>query len=386
MRDNVLTNATLQVGSISQSPAAMHPIDLSRSIPPMPPLFTPMLQRTLARLAARDDIGVLSRNSLAGGTAVDRAAARLWLRSRLQEPPDNRLIVTNGTQGALLLLFEALVGQGGLLAAEALSYGVLPQLAARAHIRVCSLDLDADGIEPSSFELTCKTHRPRALYCNPTVHNPTAIMMPAERRKTIAEIARRHAVTIIEDEPLGCLHPEAPPPMAMIAPDITWYIAGLTKGLAHGFRVAYVVGPTAVETQAVATGANRLSYWFPSPVSTAIVNDWIVSGVADRVRNAISAEAACRQQLAEEILGDHGLATQPGGLHAWLSLPPGIDRRTFAQELARDRVLVRPSDAFAIEPERNHANAIRISLSGPLDREEVERGLRIIASALECRA
>ncbi|WP_084508216.1 PLP-dependent aminotransferase family protein [Mesorhizobium sp. WSM3224] len=364
-------------------PGPQQIIDFSRSIPPLPEIFARSLQATLTELSLIDSIGLTSRNSIAGGSLTDRAAARIWLQSRLPEPiTPERLLVTNGTQSALLLLFEAIIGQGGLLAAEALSYGVLAQLAKRAHIRIAGLELDRDGIEPSFFEYTCKTRRPKALYCNPTVHNPTATVMSKARRKIIVEIARRYSVTILEDEPLGCLHPDAPEPLARIAPDITWYVAGLTKGLAHGLRIAYVVGPSERDMEVVVGEARRLSHWFPSPIATTIVNSWITSGVAEQIRQDISREAVWRQQLAEAVLSGHDMSIQHGGLHAWLLLPQRFDQNEFARKLAGNNVLVRSSDAFAVDPLANCTNAIRVSLSSPTSRDEVEHGLHLIASSL----
>ncbi|OLP62677.1 hypothetical protein BJF93_09005 [Xaviernesmea oryzae] len=379
--DAVLSHAN----ATPESLASWQAIDLSRSIPPQPSLFTPMLQESLERLACRRDIGLLLRNSTAGGTAGDRSAARLWLRSRLPlDMLDERVLVCNGTQAALLLLFEALVGQGGLLAAEALSYGVLSQLAARAHIRVCGVELDDHGIDPSSFEAVCRRHRPKALYCNPTVHNPTASIMPEDHRQAIVDIARHYGVAIIEDEPLGCLHPEAPAPIAAMAPDITWYVAGVTKGLAHGFRIAYLVGPSEREIQEIASAVGRLSYWFPSALSAAVLRDWIESGSADQIRTAISEEAKIRQKMASDILVGLDLTLREGALHGWLMLPQKLDRRELVQKLAQNNVFIRQSDAFAVEPHRRQVNAVRISLSSPLDRQDVVRGLGAIAK--ECQA
>ena len=134
----------------------------------------------------------------------------------------SRLIVTNGTQNAMLMLLRRLVGQDGLVVAERLSYGPLRILAEAAGVRLLGLDIDDDGIVPDAFEAACRADAPRALYCNPTVQNPTTAIMPESRRIAIAGIARRHGVAIIEDDALGLLHPGAPLPIAALAPDVTW--------------------------------------------------------------------------------------------------------------------------------------------------------------------
>jgi DNA-binding transcriptional MocR family regulator len=207
--------------------------------------------------------------------------------------------------------------------------------------------------------------------------------MSLERRQAIADIARRYDMSIIEDDPLGCLHPDLPPPIAVIAPDITWYVAGLTKGLAHGLRVAYLVGPNEDRTGSLLAEVTRLSHWFSAPISTLVVNDWIETGVAETVRRAIALEAGWRQRLAVAFLSDHGLVTKPGSLHGWLPLDGAIDRHAFVSRLAAMDVLVRPSDAFVVAGTSKSMNAVRISFSSPSDRDSVERGLTIIRHILD---
>jgi len=357
-------------------------IDLNRSIPPLPAIVQTHLSRTLQRLSREHDLGERFRAAPAGGTAGDRAAGALWLEPRFRSPLDpSRITVTSGTQSALLLLLEGLVGQNGLLLAEALSYGVLAPLAARAHVRLRGVAVDADGIIPEAFDAACREEPPRALYCNPTDHNPTTATMPETRRLEIAAIARRYGVAIIEDDPLGRLHPDAPRAIAALAPDVTWYIMGLTKCLAHGLRIAYLVSPDRRRMEAAIGTAMRLSYWYPAPLHAAVSTAWIGSGAAGEIAAAIADECDARQRLAFTALAGQHLAGQPAGLHVWLTLRNGVDRRTLVDRLKVAGVLVRPADLFAIG---NAAipNALRLSLSSPPHRVDVEHGLREIAKEL----
>lgn len=361
-------------------------VDFSRSIPPPAPILGECLRATLAEVAANATLASLVHNAPSGGSERDRAAGAAWLEPRFGRPvPQERIIVTNGTQNALFLLFEGLVGQGGLLLAETLTYGVIRALADLAHIRIKGVPIDDDGLIPDAFEQLCQTERPRALYCNPTDQNPTTAIVPQSRRAEIARIARHYGVPIIEDDALGRLHPGAPPPIAALAPDITWYVMGLTKCLAHGLRLAYLVGPSPTAIDGMVGVSRRLSHWFPAPLSAAVATRWIGDGTADRLCAAISDECAGRQRLAADYLADHDVATHPTGLHLWLKLQPLADRSGLVSSLKAMNVLVRPADAFAVD-ETLAPNAVRLSLSSPFDRNSVERGLQIIAAALETQS
>lgn len=357
-------------------------VDFSRSIPPLPDIVQPHLRRTLAELAQRADIDALLRVAVTTGSDVDRAAGAEWLKPRFRDAiATERICVTSGTQSALFVLLGTLVGQNNLLLSESLSYGVISLVAKHAHVRMKGLAADDDGIIPAAFEDACRNDAPKALYCNPTDQNPTTAVMPETRRLEIAAIARRYGVPIIEDDPLGRLHLDGPRPIAAIAPDVTWYIMGLTKCLAHGMRVAYVVGPSAAELARVTAPWMKLSYWAPQPLTAAVTTSWIGDGTADAISKAILEEGIARQTLAARLLAGADIAAKPTGLHSWLRLPPSVPRDVLAADLKKAGVLVRVADLFAVD-DQPVPNAIRLSLSSPLLRADVARGLGIVADRL----
>ena len=77
----------------------------------------------------------------------------------------------------------------------------------------------------------------------PTLHNPLGWVMTAADRDQLVEIARRHGLLIIEDAAYAYLAEDPPPPLAALAPEITVYVSGLSKSVATGLRVGFVVGP-----------------------------------------------------------------------------------------------------------------------------------------------
>src|SRR6202000_129867 len=98
---------------------------------------------------------------------------------------------------------------------------------------------------PEALEEAVRAHAPKAIYLNPTLQNPTTITIPERRRTAIASIARRHGVMIVEDDAYAFIPTHGPPPLAAIAPDVCWHIAGLAKCIGAGLRLAYVIAPDA---------------------------------------------------------------------------------------------------------------------------------------------
>jgi DNA-binding transcriptional MocR family regulator len=156
---------------------------------------------------------------------------------------------------------------------------------------------------------------------------------------------------------------------------------GLAKCLAHGLRLAYVVGPSAAETERVFAPARRLSYWAPAPLSAAIATRWIADGSAGQICAAIREENEFRLAIARRHLAGADLVGSAGSMHVWLRLPATLDRHALTEELARRHVRVRPAELFAVDA-APPPNAIRLSLSSPPERTDAERGLAILAAAL----
>ena len=365
------------------TPATAPAVDFSRSIPPVVPEVDRALRRGLQDLVSTNsDLGLVLRDAAAGGSPSDREAGARLLADRWGTAPDPaRILVANGTQNLVALLLAELVGRGGVLACERLTYSVLGTLARRQGVRLAGLAIDQHGIRPDAFEAACRTNPPRAVFCNPTVHNPTTAVMPHERRLQIGQIARHHGVAIIEDDVLGLLHPEAPPPVAALAPDVTWYVMGLTKCLAHGMRVAYLVAPDAVAAATLTAPVRQLSTGSPAPLSMALINRWTADGTAPWIARAIRAEAEARQAIGADLLAGADVATQPGALHVWLHMPPAWSARDFAAAIERRGVLVRTADLFSVDG-FDTPQAVRLSLASPVARRDVERGLRVVTELL----
>jgi DNA-binding transcriptional MocR family regulator len=244
-------------------------------------------------------------------------------------------------------------------------------------LRLRPLAMDEQGIVPEAFGAACADSKPKALYCTPTLHNPTTATMGAERRREIAAIAERYGVAIIEDDAYGMLPDQPCAPLAALAPDLTYYISSLSKSLSPALRIAYLVVPNA-RIAARLTANIRASTSIASPLTSAIATRWIETGSADNVLRAIRQETRERHRLLRSHLP---LAqSTPEAFHAWLPLRSTWDRHAFAAKLRSVGIGVVASDAFAVgaAPE-----AVRLGLGGVATREELEASLTVIADVLD---
>jgi DNA-binding transcriptional MocR family regulator len=360
------------------TPGPGRAVDISMNLPP---------RFEDAALEARMRAGIeeVSREGLdlflayqdPGGADWDCAAGAQWLAPRLPGVTADRIAVCPGTQGALVAVLALLAQRGDTVCVEALAYPGFLALAAHLGIHLLPVAMDGDGLLPDSFEAACKAHRLKALYCTPTFHNPTTATIPLARRKRLIEIARRYDVAIIEDDAYGALPRTPVAPLAALAPDCVYHIAGLSKCLSPALRIAYLVLPDA-RIRARTADAIRAFSGMASPLSAAIVTRWMEEGTAAAILSAIRGETAARQAIAAKLLP--AAIGNPECFHAWLKLPSGWTAGALASRARLQSVGLVTADVFA---PAKAPEAVRIGLGAPRTRAELTHGLEVLADLLQ---
>ncbi|MBJ7312918.1 PLP-dependent aminotransferase family protein [Rugamonas sp. CCM 8940] len=358
-------------------------LDLSMNIPPPPAGvdFNDMLKQGLAQVLMRSDSDMLMTYHLGGGSQAERAAGAAWLAPQFGTLDPEHIVVCPGAQSALAALILALSQPGEVILAEPTIYPGLRTAAEQLGRRVVAVPADEHGMLPDAMEYACNKHGARLVYLNPTLQNPTALSMPAERRRALAAAVQRCGASIIEDDPYWLLAADAPPPLARHAPAKVCYIATLSKCLAPGLRTAFVLLPDALLRERVLNALRSFSL-MATPLATALMAQWIHDGTAQQLLDGVRQEARARQQLAHQLLAG-GPQTPGEGIHLWLPLPSYWTARELANTARAEGLSVTPSGAFqigGIAP-----NAIRVSLGSIRERARFAAALRKLSQLLSRR-
>ncbi len=354
-------------------------IDFSLNLP-APGAGAEALAATLAAIGGSGD---LARHlDHRPGDRVDghAAAAAAWLgRLGLDTDPDE-MVVTAGAQHGLTVALLALTLPGDAVLVEALTYAPAKALARHLGLKLVPVAMDVAGLSPAALDAACRATAARTLYCLPTLHTPTTVTMPTDRRAEIAAIARTHDLTIVEDDVFGFLPPTRPPPLAQVAPERTVFVSSVSKCLAPGLRVGYLRIPA--KHRAAVRAAVHLTCWMPPPLMAEIATRWITDGTAERLNAHQRAEAETRQAIAARLLPADAISADPHGFHLWLQLPPPWRADAFRAAAERRGVRVVTAETFAVDPPQA-PQSVRLCLTHETARERVEAGLSVIAGLLE---
>jgi DNA-binding transcriptional MocR family regulator len=354
-------------------------IDLGQNVP-MPTDEAFLLTQTLRELAADERLaGELLLYQPEGGRRSHREAGARWLARMGCAVPAERVLVTQGAQHGLACVLRAVLRPGDTIFAEALSYPGIVALARQLRLNLVGIDIDDEGIVPAALERACSLLAPRALFCVPTLHNPTTATLSEARRAMIAEIAVRHHLVVIEDLVPAALLETPPVPLAARLPEHGIVISSLSKAVAPGLRIGYVQAPQDWVGKILAV--IRSDCWMTSPLAAEIAARWIVNGDVDRLIEQQRAQVAARQAIAAEVLAGWSYRTDPASAHLWLPLAEPWRAAEFSAALRQAGVLAKTADSFVIG--RGSApHAVRLSLGGARSHEALREGLQLLARTL----
>lgn len=355
------------------------PIDLSKNRV-IRDAHDPFIAEMLSALSKSADLNyLLDYYQPAEGSLRHRAVAASWLsRADFAVNPE-QVLVCSGAQHAMFVALSTLTEPGDTVLTEQVSYPGIKALANLLRLQLRSLPVDEHGLQPEAFAAACRANSGKVLYCIPTLQNPTATVMPVERRREIARLAREHDVSIIEDDVYGFLDAEAPPPIAAFAPEHTYYINSTSKSIAPGLRIGYMVAPAhAVSRNAAAISS---SMWEAAPLMAEMVTRWIEDGTLERVVNWKRRETLARQSLARKVLHNFSHNSHPMSCHLWLQLPEMWRGGDFSERAQKRGVIVVPAESFMTG--RGAAlHAVRICLLSTQERQQLEKGLNVLQEIL----
>jgi 2-aminoadipate transaminase len=277
---------------------------------------------------------------------------RRWVAERHAVEPA-RVVLTNGSlQGFVFLASHLLSGRRRGVVVEAPTYDRPLRLLAGLGAEIAAIPQDGEGLDVAALErLLERQEEPAFLYTIPTFQNPSGRSLPVERRQRLVELAREHALLVLEDDPYGLVRFEGEAPPTLFELDGGKHVAyssSFSKTVAPGLRVGYLILPAnlaeAIEALAVST------YISPGFVSQATVWEFVRRGNfepnLERVRGLLRERrdamlAALEREFPPEVRWSH----PEGGYFLWLDLP--VDAADLLERAARSGVtFVKGADFF----------------------------------------
>jgi len=312
------------------------------------------LARAYRRALREHGTAVLSYSEPQGHPRLRAALAEMLAASRGLATSADDVLITAGSQMALELVARVLVEPGDVVAVEALGYRYAWEVFRQHGAKLVPVPVDGEGMDVDALRSIAGRTPVRAVYVTPHHQYPTTVTMTASRRIALLELAERMKIALIEDDYDHEFHYEGRPVLPLARADragVVVYIGTLSKILAPGVRLGYLVAPTALLERA-AWHRVYLDRHGDYAVELAVAQLLEQGTVQRHARRARRVYLARRDLLAAELRRRFGDAlafrVPSGGMAIWAEAH-GIDCERWAEEALRRGVIIHPAKRFAFD-------------------------------------
>jgi 2-aminoadipate transaminase len=319
------------------------------------------------------------------------APLREWVAARLSTGSAtiraSQVLITTGSQQALDLIGKVLIDPASPVLVETPTYLGALQAFSLYEPRYVQVPTDENGLVPEGLT-PALTQGARLLYAQPNFQNPTGRRLALERRKTLAELARKSPYVLVEDDPYGALDYAGKPlpTLLSMAPDHVVHCGTFSKVLAPGLRLGYIVAPEELHFKLVQ--AKQATDLHTPTLTQRIVYEVVKDGFLDyqipSIRTLYGDQcSAMLEALARHMPEGVSWNRPEGGMFLWVTLPASIDTMQLLEAAIAHHVAFVPgAPFFAKEAPRNTLRLSFVTVSPARIDEGVARLAALIRERL----
>jgi 2-aminoadipate transaminase len=299
---------------------------------------------------------------------------------------EENILIVNGSQQALDLIGKVFLDAGDTVLTDRPSYLGAIQAWTAYEAQFVTVPLDDNGTRVDLIEDILRREPVKFIYCLPNFHNPAGVTLSLERRQKLVDLAARHGLFIVEDDPYGELRFEGEDitPISVMHKENTIYLSTFSKTLAPGIRLGWIVAPSKVISKLVQAkqGADLHTSTFVQMVVNDICQRGFLRQHVKHIRDTYRERCAGMLSAMERYFPQEVRWTRPrGGLFLWVILPEGTDCMELLKAAVEEKVAFIPGTAFYPDGNSGH-NTLRLTFA-TASPEMIEEGIRRLGKAIE---
>ncbi|MEY9971828.1 PLP-dependent aminotransferase family protein [Lysinibacillus sp. RC79] len=330
----------------------------------------------------RSFIGSLGYDHPQGNEIFRETITKHMRQYRQIETDPASILITSGAQQAIHLIVQCLLKPGDAVALEEPSYSYNLQIFKTAGIQIHYLSVDKDGIKPEDLRSLYKKHRIRMIFLNPDFQNPTGSVMNEKKRRDILDISSELGIPVVEDDPYSLTAftgRKIPTLKSMDVNGNVLYISSLSKIVASGLRIGWIIGPKSVierlsdAKQQIDFGHSSFTQW--------IANDFLESENFQSHMNKLVVELEKRRNqivksLTHYLKDEVEFFVPQGGIHIWCKILKDFNEVQLLETSIKRGVIYVPGSTIG-----SKKNFVRFTFSRE-DEKSIEEGIKRFAEAL----
>ena len=327
-------------------------------------------------------IGRLGYDHPQGSEALRTSITKHVKEFRNIKTDPSSILITSGAQQALHLIVQCLLSPGDSVVIEDPSYHYNLPIFRSTGLKTYFLPVDKDGINPDDLVSLHKKHRIKIIFLNPVFQNPTGVLMHKNRRKKLLEISSELGIPVIEDDPYSLTSFSGEEISTLKSMDLNGnvlYISSLSKIVASGLRIGWIIGPRAV-IERLADAKQQVDFGHAS-FTQWIANDFLESeAFHSHMKDLVKKLESRRNQIVKSLqyyLKDQvDFFTPQGGIHIWCRINKEFNEIQLLEEAIKRGVIYVPGSTMGSD--QGH-----VRFTYAREKEEViNEGIKRFAQAL----
>ncbi len=286
----------------------------------------------------------------------------------------NQIMITVGAQQALYMIARLFLDARSTLGLEDPGYVDIRNIAKLSETKVLALPVDEQGMVISKDIAKCDY-----IYVTPSHQAPTTATMPINRRYQLLDMAGAKDIVIIEDDyesEIEFLAQPTPALKSLDKNDRVIYVGSMSKTLAPGLRIGYVVASEVVISELRAL--QRLILRHPAANNQRAVAIFIARGYYDSLKRTLNGVYQQRyrtmRQALERYFPESSRMPEHGGSSVWMKGDPALDARELSVRAAAQGILIEPGDIHFQSP-NPPLNCFRLGYSS-IEEARIEPGIK----------
>jgi GntR family transcriptional regulator / MocR family aminotransferase len=362
------------------------PIDLSHGIGDFHSFPAEDFRKMIHTVLLRDGVSALGYGDYQGYPPLRSTIAHVLASQGIQAQPE-QVLVTNGSQQGLSLVFQLLLSPGDVVLVEDPTYSGALKLFRRLGAKVVGVRIDERGMLVEKLEKLLQQVHPRLIYTIPNFHNPTGACLDLARRRQLVALADRYNVPILEDDYVGDLRYDGRSQPALKALDPggrVIYLSTFSKMVMPGLRVGFLVADGPVYDELV--GLKRTIDIAASNLVQRSLEAYVTVGrYQAHLRRSCRSYRKRRDAMLKAIerrlpAGVH-LVPPQGGLFLWLRLPDGLSADRLLPLACREGVAFAPGSQYFVN-RADGESTLRLNFAAHTP-DEIDLGIRRLAKAIK---
>jgi len=306
-------------------------------------------------------------------------------RQRGIKAPIEDILITTGSGQGLDMISKLLVNPGDTVLTEEYCYQGAMNRFRKLGAKLVGMKLDADGIVIDALTqqlaaLKVQGITPKFIYTIPTIQNPTASILPLDRRHALIKLAREYNVAIFEDECYADLlweGVEAPPALYALDPGCVIHLGSFSKSLAPALRLGYVISGWEIMSRLLPLKGDSGT----GALDQMVVAEYFSRNYDKHMTHLNGILHDKLKTMTEAVAREFGSVAEcwapKGGIFLWIKLPAEVDVRKLVKPAADAGIVFNPGPEWAVSAD-NSSNCLRLCFAMP-SKQTIRDGVAELA-------